>query len=146
MAQRDVSSARWFSLIVLLHCAGAASAEEFPALRPGLWEYQRTVQRSDQAWTPKDISQRVCEDPNTTLRKQAETFSKLGCTITSKKIDAENTYRMSAECATKNGERASSHSVTTFDGDTAYTSVIDSPSASATVCEKDNDRGLKISS
>jgi hypothetical protein len=126
MAQRHVSSTQWLSLVVLLYYAGTASAEEFPALRPGLWEYQRTVQRSDQNWTPKDISERVCEDPNVALRKQTETFSKLGCTITSEKTDAENTYRMSAECTMKNGERVFSHSVTTFDGETAYTSVIDS--------------------
>lgn len=126
MAQRHAFSTQWFSLIVLLHCAGTVSAEDFPALRPGLWEYQRTIQRSDQAWVPKDVSERVCEDPNAALRKQTETFSKLGCTITSEKIDTENTYRMSAECSMKNGEKVVSHSVTTFDGDSVYTSVIDS--------------------
>jgi hypothetical protein len=126
MAQRHVFSTQWFSLIVLLHCAGTVSADDFPALRPGLWEYQRTIQRSDQAWVPKDVSERVCEDPNITLKKQTETFSKLGCTITSEKIDTENTYRMNAECAMKNGEKVVSQSVTTFDGDSVYTSVIDS--------------------
>jgi hypothetical protein len=126
MAQRYVSSPQWFSLIVLLAYAGAASAEEFPALRPGLWEYQRTTQRSDQAWVPKDIAERVCGNPNDMLKKQTETFTKLGCTMTAEQTEADNTYRLTAECVTKNGEKVRSQSVTTFEGDSQYTSVIDS--------------------
>jgi hypothetical protein len=126
MAQRYVSSPQWFSLIVLLVYAGAASAEEFPTLRPGLWEYQRTTQRSDQAWVPKDIAERVCGNPNDMLKKQTETFTKLGCTMTAEQTEADNTYRLTAECVTKNGEKVRSQSVTTFEGDSQYTSVIDS--------------------
>jgi hypothetical protein len=126
MAQRYVSSPQWFSLIVLLVYAGAASAEEFPTLRPGLWEYQRTTQRSDQAWVPKDIAEHVCGNPNDMLKKQTETFTKLGCTMTAERTEADNTYRLAAECVTKNGEKIRSQSVTTFDGDSQYTSVIDS--------------------
>ena len=126
MAQRYVSSSQRFSLIVLLVYAGAVSAEEFPTLRPGLWEYQRTTQRSDHAWEPKDIAERVCGDPNDTLKKQTETFTKLGCAMTVEQTETDNTYRLTAECTTKNGQKVRSRSVTTFDGDSLYTSVIDS--------------------
>lgn len=126
MAQRYVSSSQWFSLLVLLVYASAASAKEFPTLRPGLWEYQRTTQRSDQAWEPKDITERVCTDPNETLKKQTETFTKLGCVITAEQTETDNTYRLTAECTTKSGQKVFSQSVTTFDGDSQYTSVIDS--------------------
>jgi hypothetical protein len=126
MAQRYVSAPQWFSLLVLLVYASAASAKEFPTLRPGLWEYQRTTQRSDQAWEPKDIAERVCTDPNDTLKKQTETFTKLGCLITAEQTEADNTYRLTAECTTKSGQKVFSQSVTTFDGDSQYTSVIDS--------------------
>ena len=126
MAQRYVSSPPWISLGVLILSASVAFAEEFPTLRPGLWEYQRTTQRSDHAWEPKDIAERVCGDPNDTLKKQTEAFTKLGCTITAEQTEADNTYRLTAECTTKNGEKVRSRSVTTFDGDSLYTSVIDS--------------------
>jgi hypothetical protein len=126
MAQRYVSSPQWISLIVLILSASGASAGELPALRSGLWEYQRTTQRSDQAWIPKDIVERVCGDPNDTLEKQTEAFTKLGCTITTEQTEADNTYRLTAECTTKNGQKVYSRSVTTFDGDSLYTSVIDS--------------------
>jgi hypothetical protein len=112
--------------VALLSWQTLAFADDFPLLRPGLWEYQRTIQRSDQDWMPKDVSERVCEDPNATLRKQTETFSKAGCTITTEKMETANTYRMTADCLLKNGEKVLSYSVTTFDGDSVYTSVIDS--------------------
>ena len=126
MAQRYVPPSQWMSLIVLTLSAGVALAEEFPTLRPGLWEYQRTTQRSDHAWVPKDIAERVCGNPNDMLKKQAETFTKLGCTMTAERTEADNTYRLTAECVTKNGEKIRSQSVTTFEGDSQYTSVIDS--------------------
>ena len=126
MAQRYVSSPQWFSLLVILVYASAVSAKEFPPLRPGLWEYQRTTQRSDQAWEPKDIAERVCADPNDTLKQQTETFTKLGCVMATEQTEDDNTYRLTAECTTKSGQKVFSQSVTTFDGDSQYTSVIDS--------------------
>ncbi|NOT57089.1 MAG: hypothetical protein HOP18_21015 [Deltaproteobacteria bacterium] len=103
-----------------------ASATEFPALRAGLWEYQRTTQRSDQAWEPKDIVERVCGDPSDMLKQQGEAFTKLGCVMTVEHSEADLTYGLTADCTTKNGQKIHSRSVTTFDGDSQYTSVIDS--------------------
>lgn len=116
----------WFPLIMLLVYTSAAPAEEFPALRPGLWEYQRTIQRSDQAWIPKDITERVCGDPSDMLQKQTEAFTQRGCIITTEQTDTANTYRLTADCTTKQGQKVRSQSVTTFEGDSLYTSVIDS--------------------
>jgi hypothetical protein len=126
MAQRNVPPPQWLCVVTLLSIGTLVFAEDFPTLRPGLWEYQRTTQRSDQAWVPKDITERVCEDPNAALRKHSEAYSQLGCVITTEKTDSENTYRLNAECLTKNGGKVVSYSITTFDGDRAYTSVIDS--------------------
>jgi hypothetical protein len=126
MVQRSVSLTQWCSLIVLLVLARVASATELPALRAGLWEYQRTTQRSDQAWVPKDIAERVCGDPNDMLKQQTAAFTKLGCAMTVEQTETDNTYGLTAECTTKNGQKVYSRSVTTFDGDSQYTSVIDS--------------------
>lgn len=116
----------WFLFIILVVCAGVASAAEFPALRSGLWEYQRTTQRSDQAWVPKDIVERECGDPNDTLKQQSAAFTKLGCVMTVEQTETDNTYGLTADCTMKNGGKVHSRSVTTFDGDSQYTSVIDS--------------------
>ncbi len=116
----------WFFFIMLLVYAGVASATELPALRPGLWEYQRTTQRSDQAWVPKDIVERACGDPTDTLKQQSAAFAKLGCVMTVEHSEVDRTYGLTAECTTKNGQKVHSRSVTTFDGDSQYTSVIDS--------------------
>jgi len=126
MTQRYISSPQWFPLIVLLVYASATSAEEFPTLRPGLWEYQRTTQRSDQDWVPKDIVERVCGNPNDTLKQQNEALAKLGCAMTVAQKESDNTYNLTADCTTKNGQKVHSRSVTTFNGDSQYTSVIDS--------------------
>jgi len=142
MAQRYVSTTQWGPLIGLLIFANSAGGQTFPHLQPGLWEYQRTTQRSDQDWVPKDVSERVCGDPNDMLKKQTETFAKRGCKITTEqtkadipeepegetteKSEADTTYRLTAECTTKNGEKVVSQSVTVFNGDSQYTSVIDS--------------------
>lgn len=126
MTQRYVSSPQWLSLIMLLVYDSATSAEEFPTLRPGLWEYKRTTQRSDQAWVPKDIVERACGDPTDTLKQQSAAFTKLGCVMTVEQTETDNTYGLTADCTMKNGQKVHSRSVTTFEGDSQYTSAIDS--------------------
>ncbi len=59
MAQRYVPSPQRFCVVMPWSLPTITGAEEFPTLRPGLWEYQRTTQRSDHAWEPKDLSRRV---------------------------------------------------------------------------------------
>ncbi|MGE0824713.1 MAG: DUF3617 domain-containing protein [Candidatus Binatia bacterium] len=108
----------------LVSPAGGQTAS-LPEVRPGLWEYTRTVQRSDQNWDARDIVMRECGDPVAIQKKQQETFEKRGCVISTTQV-SEVTYRVVAECPAKNGEKFASRSVTTFDGDSAYTSIIDS--------------------
>ena len=106
------------------------AADDFPQLRSGLWEYQRTVQRSDENWSPKDITVRECQNPISVLQKQNDLYRKLGCAIATTRV-TESTYQVTADCPTTNGIKVESRGVTTFDGDSAYTSVIDSEGAVA---------------
>jgi len=108
----------------------AVAADELPTLREGLWEYQRTLQRSDEDWSPKDTTVRECGSPTTVLEQQHAVYRKLGCAIVSTRV-TESTYQVKADCPTKNGIKTESRGVTTFDGDSAYTSVIDSEGAVA---------------
>ena len=105
--------------------SGAVASDELPALREGLWEYQRTVQRSDEDWSPKDTTIRECGNPTTVLEQQNAVYRKLGCAIVTTRV-TEAIYQVKADCPTKNGIKTESRGVTTFDGDSAYTSVIDS--------------------
>ena len=121
---------RWIWLFSVVGPSEWAVAGNLPSLHPGMWEYNRTIQRSDQDWVPKDLSVHVCEDPNEVLRKQNEIFEKLGCTIVATRI-AEDTYRVTAECPEKNGMKITSQSISTFAEDSAYTSVIESEVSAA---------------
>jgi|GEM_PF-6331981 len=105
--------------------SGAVASDELPALREGLWEYQRTMQRSDEDWSPKDTTVRECGSPTAVLEQQNAEYRKLGCAIVTTRV-TETTYQVKADCPTKNGIKTESRGVTTFDGDSAYTSVIDS--------------------
>ena len=108
----------------------AIASDDLPALRSGLWEYQRTVQRSDENWSPKDTIVRECGSPTTVLEQQHSLYRNLGCAIATNRV-TESTYQVTADCPTKNGIRTASRGVATFDGDSAYTSVIDSEGAVA---------------
>lgn len=116
---------QWIGLLSGVWLWTWALAADLPSLRPGLWEYTRTTQRSDQDWVPKDLLVRTCENPSETLKKQNETFEKFGCTIATTQI-AEDAYRVNADCPEKNGTKVASQSIVTFASDSAYTSVIES--------------------
>ena len=115
----------WVLLHVALNPAVVVASDELPPLREGLWEYQRTLQRSDENWTPKDTVVRECGNPTTVLEQHSAVYRKLGCAIVSIRV-TEATYQVNADCPSKNGIKTESRGVTTFDGDSAYTSVIDS--------------------
>jgi hypothetical protein len=117
-------------LLCLIGSYAPVTADELPVLRSGLWEYQRTVQRSDENWSPKDTTVRECENPISMMQKQNEIYRKLGCAIATTRV-TESTYQVTADCPTRNGIKTESRGVTTFDGDSAYASVIDSEGAVA---------------
>jgi uncharacterized protein DUF3617 len=115
----------WALLDMAVNHSYAVASDDLPALREGLWEYQRTVQRSDEDWSPKDTTVRECGSPTTVMETQNAVYRKLGCAIVTTRV-TETAYQMKADCPTKNGIKTESRGVTTFDGDSAYTSVIDS--------------------
>ena len=117
-------------LCTALEFSYAVATDELPTLREGLWEYQRTLQRSDEDWSPKDTTVRECGSPTTVLEQQHTVYRKLGCAIATTRV-TESTYQVTADCPTKNDIKTKSRGVTTFDGDSAYTSVIDSEGAVA---------------
>ncbi|HEX8010782.1 MAG TPA: DUF3617 family protein [Casimicrobiaceae bacterium] len=90
-------------------------AEEIPAFRQGLWEYQRVAGGNRYAATE-------CLDPGEESRRQQIALQKLGCNL-SPITRAGSTWTYSADCMVKlpAGPAAfSTTSVLTADSDTAY--------------------------
>ena len=99
----------------LLATPGAASADDLPSFRQGLWEYQRVDGASRYAATE-------CLDPGEELRRQQAGLQKLGCKL-SPTTHAGSTWTYSAECMVKLPSRLrtfSQTSVLTAESDTAY--------------------------
>jgi len=96
-------------------CA-ASRAEDPPAFRQGLWQFDRTV-------GGQKLQTRECTSPSEELKRQNELLAKSGCTI-SPTIRSGNAYTFSAECTINTpgavSVSARSTSVMTVDSDGAY--------------------------
>lgn len=97
------------------------NGQELPALRKGLWEFQRTVDKQK-----SDIKK--CASPSEDMKRQNAMLEKSGCTFSPTKKSG-NTYRFTADCAMKTPSggtiNAHSTSVVTVDSDNAYTVEVD---------------------
>jgi predicted secreted protein len=99
----------------LLAAPGAASAEDMPSFRQGLWEYQRTAGTNRYAATE-------CIDPGEDLRRQQTVLQKLGCKL-APTTRAGSTWTYGADCTVQlpSGFVAfSTASLLTADSDVAY--------------------------
>ena len=96
--------------------AAAAQAEEPPALRQGLWQFERTV-------GGQKLQRQECVSPSEDMKRQNAMLEKSGCKF-SPAQRAGNTYTFTAECAIKppGGDTVSvrSTSVMTVENDSAY--------------------------
>lgn len=101
---------------VILMVAGGVVAEGLPARKPGLWEINMNAAEPN---APQRL-QKVCLDPVTD-----QLLYKVGAGASQKlcnKLDVRNSggkVVVDSECHIA-GSTATSHSVTTFSGDTAY--------------------------
>ena len=98
-----------------LAAPAAARADDVPAFRQGLWEYQRA------AGTRRFIATE-CIDPAEELRREQSSLQKMGCKV-SPPTRAGSTWSYGAECTLKlpSGFAAfSTASTLTADNDTAY--------------------------
>ena len=92
-----------------------AHADEFPSLRQGLWEYQRTEGTTKYA-------AKECLDPSEELLRRHTAQEKMGCRL-SPITRVGSTYTYTADCAVKLPSGAATFSTTsvlTADSDSAY--------------------------
>lgn len=93
-----------------------AAADEPPALRQGLWEFECAV-------AGQKLRTHECVSPNEDMQRQNALLEKNGC-ILSPGQRAGKTYTFSAECRIKSADGATvtvrSNSVMTVEDDSAY--------------------------
>lgn len=112
------------SLLVVTLSAGTAHADEWPTLRAGMWEFNRTVETSGASAKPQAISTKSCTNPSEDMKKQNEMLTMAGC-VFSPIIREGNTYTFSAVCKLP-GASGTSKSVLNVESDSAYTIRIES--------------------
>jgi hypothetical protein len=111
-------------LIAALCAAGSAAAEEWPALRHGMWEFNRSIETVGKGGKPQTVQSRNCVSPTEDMKRQNETLSKAGCKF-SPLARTGNVYTYSAVCKMQ-GMSGTSKSVLTVDGDGAYAIRVES--------------------
>lgn len=96
--------------------AAPARAEEPPAFRQGLWQFDRAV-------GAQKIETRECTNPTEELKRQNALLTKSGCSFTPTQRSGSS-YTFSAECTVSTPGAASvtarSTSVMTVESDSAY--------------------------
>lgn len=111
----------------LKHCAAAlalllatpALADEIPAFRKGLWEFNRTVEGQGQGGKPATMSSRKCVEPSADMRQMNAMLAKQGCKFSPTQRKG-NAYSFAADCQMQ-GLSMKSQSVLTVESDSAYT-------------------------
>lgn len=111
-------------LLAAILAAGTAAADDWPALRPGMWEFNRTVETPGAPGKSQTMQSRKCTNPGDDMKKQNAMLTRSGCRI-SPVIRAGSTYTWSAECKLQ-GASGTSKSVLSADGDSAYAIRVES--------------------
>jgi hypothetical protein len=107
-----------------LAAAPAVAADEWPALRHGMWEFSRAIEGMTPGGPPKVVETKRCINPTDEFRRQKDMLTKSGCTFTPV-TRAGNVYTYSATCRMQ-GMAGTSRSVLTAEGDSAYSLRVDS--------------------
>lgn len=111
-------------LLAATLAAGRAASDDWPALRAGMWEFNRTIETSGASGKPQTIQKNECTNPTDDMRKQNETLTKAGCKF-SPVVRSGNTYTYSAVCKMQ-GVSGTSKSVLTVESDASYVIRVES--------------------
>lgn len=117
-------AARFAILLAATVIMGPAAADDWPALRTGMWEFNRTIETPGTPGKPQIIQTKKCTNPSDDMKKQNEMLTKGGCQF-SPVTRSGNTYTYSAVCKLK-VLSGTSKSVLTVENDSAYMIRIES--------------------
>ena len=111
--------------VVALAASPSATADDWPVLRQGRWQFDRTIEGMGPA--PQKVQRTECVDPTDRFRRQQQQLAKAGCTF-SPIVRRGDEYRYGALCRMA-GTTTTSESVLTVTGPDGYTlrvaSVVD---------------------
>lgn len=110
---------------LLAPAAPAAAADDWPKLRQGLWQFDRTI--DGMGPSPQKVSRTECLDPTANFRSQQQQLTRAGCTFTPV-TRRGNDYRYGAACKL-GGASVVSESVLTVASPEAYTLRVSSNTA-----------------
>jgi hypothetical protein len=135
---RNFEPRRWHSVLAVVVVVAAlaatfaavASADPWPTLRPGTWEYKRTVVRSDQPGKPIIVTKRKCGNPAEDMKRQNARLAAAGCQFSPVR-QAGNTYTYTARCSMA-GIKVQSRSTLTVENPGAYRLFVESREGGAT--------------
>ena len=116
--------AQFAVLLAAALATGQAAADDWPALRAGLWEFNRTIETVGAQGKPETMQTRKCTNPSDDMKRQNDMLTKSGCKF-SPVTRAGNTYSYSAVCKLQ-GASGTSKSVLTVESDAAYEIRIES--------------------
>jgi hypothetical protein len=120
-SQRARRTGRAASLFLALFCiasAGHAYAEELPAFRPGLWEFNRSMDDNSGMYRQTRFIRQRCADPTADLRKTRAKMAAEGCSL-SPLSGTGDFYEGTSTCEAPRS-RMESHIVLTAAGGDAY--------------------------
>jgi hypothetical protein len=100
-----------------LFAGNAIAADDWPVLKPGMWESTREMTSIDGRKNPP-LKVSHCVDPRAEMNQQKATLTKGGCQF-SPVVRSGTEYRYSAECRIQ-GMSTVSRSVLTATSDSAY--------------------------
>jgi hypothetical protein len=109
-------------LIATVLLSGLASSDELPTLRPGMWDFNRTV--TPAGGKAQTLQKKECADPTGQMKNQNAMFERAGCTF-SPVQKSGNRYTFKATC-TVQGETFESTTVMTVENEGAYRLDIES--------------------
>ncbi len=112
------------SIAALCATGTAAAADEWPPLRQGMWEFNRSIETPGKGGKPQTMQMKECTNPTEDMKRQNEMLSKGGCKF-SPVTRSGNVYSYSAQCKMQ-GMAGTSKSVLTVDGDSSYMIRIES--------------------
>ena len=104
--------------IYFVFLAGVAKADDIPAFRSGMWEFNRTTKYSGSPGEQRTTTIRKCTNPTEDMKNQNEMIKKNGCSI-SPISKSGNTYTFTTQCRNEN-TKGQSKTVMTVENDSAY--------------------------
>jgi hypothetical protein len=103
-------------------CVIGLQAQQWPVLKQGMWEFNRTMQAPG-GGAPRTVTSKRCTDPTADMQRQNATMTKSGCTI-SAPVKKGNTYTFTAACNMM-GVSSNTTSTLVVESESAYTLTVE---------------------